>query len=214
MPSSSPSFGLGLLRQEHGVRVAAPPLSSSPIRGDYFDGFFGWWAEVREFGVNGEYKRATDQLKRSNHTEALTSAHSSGLGCTSNKDSPEHASLGSIPPRPPSARQPGGHPAVSVCCVWAPRTTTNGDCAGNPNGKAWFWVAGKAHSRLTSKGIPGGKEPNSGGGEPKESLPYARVPRPALWFSQLRPLGGWSVFPSPLWRYHTEPFSCSKVPRW
>ena len=56
------------------VWVAAPPLSSSTIGGDYFDGFFGWWAERREFGANGEYQRATDQLKRSNHTEALTSA--------------------------------------------------------------------------------------------------------------------------------------------
>ena len=74
-PSSSPSFGLVLLRQEHGVWVAAPPLSSSTIRGDYFDGFLGWWAGLREFGANGEYQRATDQLKRGNHTEALTSAH-------------------------------------------------------------------------------------------------------------------------------------------
>ena len=74
-PSSSPSFGLVLPRQEHGVWVAAPPLSSSTIGGDYFDGFFGWWAERREFGANGECQRATDQLKRSNHTEALTSAH-------------------------------------------------------------------------------------------------------------------------------------------
>ena len=73
-PSSSPSFGLVLSLQGHGVRVAAPPLSSPTIRGDYFDGFFGWWVELREFGVNGEYQRATDQLKRSNHTEALTSA--------------------------------------------------------------------------------------------------------------------------------------------
>ena len=73
-PSSSSSFGLVLLRQEHGVRVAVPPLSSSAIRGDYFDGFFGWWAQLREFGANGEYQRTTDQLKRSNHSEALTSA--------------------------------------------------------------------------------------------------------------------------------------------
>ena len=103
---------------------------------------------------------------------------------------------------------------MSVCSVWGLRSIAKRRLCGEFQRKGV--VLGKRGDSLKAhlKGDSGEKEPNSGLGEPKESLPYARVPRPALWFSQLRPLGGWSVFPLPLWRYHTEPLSCYKVPRW
>ena len=80
------------------------------------------------------------------------------------------ASLGRITPRPPSARSPGGHPVLSVCGVWWPRTIANGDCAGNPNGKAWFWAGEKANSMITPKGIPGRRSQIPGGGQRKACL--------------------------------------------